>query len=141
MAPTFIRKLQDLPVPRSTIDQISELRRQRVVMGALAFPLPDEPGQYGARVWGPRCVFATLADALAATPPASFVWDPSHKPESRPTGKLPRPGPTRNAVKAVLAGANPHAAATKAGVNSSAVYRAISRMKRESCPHCGRAMK
>jgi hypothetical protein len=115
------------------------------ISGAVAW---DDGGQTRVLLVGPGCEWPDVDAALAtmpdSVPPKSvLVWRRHAEPKRAPIvpGRGTEPGSRTDRALQLLARypeMTPFEAASRLGIHPSAVYRAIRRSARPSCPCCGR---
>jgi hypothetical protein len=112
------------------------------VSGALA-RRSEAGGPWRVVVWGEGCAIDSeveAADALDTGHGPVLAWRQPRLPTVRRSG--PAAGRTQRALDLIdtTPGLTPHAASIQAGVDASAVYRALARRKRHLCTCCGRPL-
>lgn len=92
-------------------------------------------------VFGPELATKTLAAARAWAKSPSHFWERDWKP-AKPKPRTDGLSRTQAALKLVdEEDITPYAAAQQAGVDVSAVYRALARRERPKCQCCGRPLR
>lgn len=129
--------LAQLPVSEATR---KTLKSNPDIAGAL---IPGDPDAVHVTVFGPRLRLASLAEALKVEPDAAWLWERDWKPTPAPRDD----GLTRTAAALKLIDEDdltPYAAAKMAGIDTSAVYRALARREAKAkaprCQCCGRPL-
>lgn len=115
-------------------DVAQQLGPDPAIDGAVAWE--DANGTLRVRVWGQGGAWTTRKAALVGLPATAVVWEKGHKPTGTAAGR------TQAALRLLdrYPDLTPHAAAQRAGVHVSAVYRALQRASRPVCECCGRRL-
>lgn len=125
-----VTHLHDLP---GGDDVARQLGPDPAIDGAVAW---EDADVLRVRVWGPGGAWTSRKAALAGLPADATVWEKGHTPQG------PAEGRTQAALRLLdlHPDLTPHAAAQRAGVHVSAVYRALQRAARPACECCGRRL-
>lgn len=111
------------------------------VAGAVLFHTTTADEDVRAATFGPGCASKTLDDTLARLSNASAYWE-----RGQPTHEIAEQGRTAVAVHLLdeTPWLTPYTAAKTAGINPSAVYRAMGRREAKAaqptCQCCGRPL-